>query len=310
MKEIQNLPVFRARRNQTAISFVIVLFLIVCHAGCIFRVKHRKKDPIPPAILNAKTAGFDELLNRIASYNKINDLSSTGLKLTLKRRISDEESEDWRSASGHIYLKRPDSVRITLRSPFATEFDMTSVGDNLRAWVPSKNRFYLGKNSAKELVSEGFTIPIRGPHIFNAILPLIFEPNSPEFRISMEEGIDSEHKYYIISFYRDTSSRRMHAFRRIWIERSQMVMCRQQFFLEDGRLESDIEYQEMEMINDLTLPHKLILDRPFEGYLLIMEFNKEKWRINTGLEEKAFDLPIPKGAEIMNLTETKENGTP
>jgi outer membrane lipoprotein-sorting protein len=309
MKETPKLPAFTANHRRIAISLGFVLFLIACQWGCIIKIRHDKDIQVPEAMLNAKTAGLDELLGLIANYGKINELVSKSLKLTLERKISDKKLESWKRVSGYIYLKRPDSVRIILKSPLGPEFDMASVGDGLSAWIPSKNRFYLGKNSAKELVSENFTIPMRGPHIFDAVLPQNIKIDSPEIRISLEEAMDTEAKYYIISFYKDTGSRRIHAFRKIWIERSKLAIERQQFYFDDGQVESDIKYS-MEKKGDLSLPLKIHIDRPLDGYSLTMEFGSEGWRINSGLEDKAFVLPTPPGAEIIHLSEKTKNGAP
>jgi hypothetical protein len=310
MREILKLPAFTANQRRIKISLGFVLSLTAWQLGCIIKAHTTENRPVPASILNAKTASFDELLGLIASYNKINELSSKSLKFTLKRKISNDKFERWKSAPGYILLKRPDSVRLALRSPLGTEFEMASSGDDLSAWIPSKNGFYIGKNSAKELVAENVAITMRGPHIFNAILPQSFKTDSPEIRISMEEAGDAEAKYYIISFYKDDGSRRIHTFRRIWIERSQLAVCRQQLFLADGRIESDIRYSNIEKINDLNLPLQIHLDRPLDGYELTMEFKSESWRINGGLEEKAFDLPTPPGAEIIHLSEKTKNGAP
>jgi outer membrane lipoprotein-sorting protein len=309
MREIPKLHAFTANQRRITIFLGSVLSLTLWQLGCVKRVDPYKE---PPNYHNAKTASFEELLNLIAGYNKINELSSTGLKLTLERKISDKQVERWKSAPGYILLKRPDSIRLALRSPLSTEFEMVSVSDDLSAWIPSKNRFYMGKNSAKELSSEGFTVTMRGPHLFNAIIPQNYELNSPGLRISMEEDKDAESKYYIISFYKDAGSRRIHAFRRIWIERSKLAIWRQQFYLEDGQVESDIHYaySDTEKKDGLNLPHKIHVDRPLDGYTLTMEFNNESWRINSGLEDKAFVLTPPSGAEIIHLREKTKDGAP
>jgi hypothetical protein len=312
MKEIPKLPAFTASQCRITISLGFILFLTACQPGCIFNIHTTPTIIVSKAILNAKTASFDELLVLIASFNKITELSSSSLKLTLERKIADNKLDRWKSVPGYILLKRPDSIRLTLKSPFSTEFEMASVGDELSAWIPSKNRFYIGKNSAKDLSSEGFAVTMRGPHLFDAIILQNFELNSPELRISMEEDKDTEFKYYILSFYKDAGSRRIHTLRRIWIERSKLVICRQQFYLEDGQVDSDIKYlyPDIEKKDELMLPAKIHLDRPLDGYTLTMEFNSESWKINSGLEEKSFILTPPTGAEIIHLGDKTKNEAP
>jgi outer membrane lipoprotein-sorting protein len=308
MKENQKMLAFTASQRTITIFLGLVLLITICQLGCGKKIDNDPPDP--PKIRDAKTAGLDELLGLISSYSKIDELLSTSLKLTLKRKISDKKSERWNKVSGHIYLKRPDSIRLTLRSPFGTEFDMASVGDDLSAWIPSKNRFYVGKNSSKELNSEGVTIPIRGPQIFDAVLPKILEPNFPDLRISLLEDKDSESKYYIISYDKDSGSSRIHTLRRIWIERSILAISRQQFYLEDGRMESEIKYSNMEKIDGLNLPQTIHMDRPLDGYSLTLELASKSWQINSGLEDKAFVLPIPPKAEMIHLTEKTKSEAP
>jgi len=191
-----------------------------------------------------------------------------------------------------------------------TILDMLSIGDELSAWVPDKNKFYMGKNSANELVSddlpEGFTM--RGTHLFEAIFPQSMRTDSPGIRISKEDAIDARSKYYIISFYKDDGSRRIRTIRKIWIERFLMAIVRQQFFIEDGQVESDIEYSDIEQVDGFSLPLKIHMDRPREGYAATMEFKSKSWRINSGLPDNAFILKPPEGAEIVHLKDKTRDG--
>lgn len=306
MREIAKLPIFTARRRRITVflAFVLSLPSVLIVSGC--SIRRTVKATIPLNMRNAKTASYDELLALIASYDRIQELSSNDLRLRLVVGKQGSETQDqFRPAPGYILLRRPDSVHLVLKSPLGTELDMLSVGDDLSAWVPSKNRFYIGKNSAKELVSDdlpkGFTL--RGTHIFEAVFPQSVSLDSPGIRISMEEAEDAGSKYYTISFYRDLGSRRIHTIRRIWIERSQLAIVRLQRFLDDGRVESDIEYSNMEQIDGSYLPLKIHANRPQDGYDVSLEFKSGNWRINNNLPDEAFVLKPPEGAEIIHLKE-------
>ena len=270
------------------------------------KIKRTVRESIPPNILNAKTASYEDLLALIASYDRITELSSNDMRLTLVVGKAGSGARDqFRPAPGYILLRRPDSVHLVLKSPLGTELDMLSVGDDLSAWVPSKNRFYIGKNSAKELVSEDLPegLTLRGTHIFGAVFPQSVSLDAPGIRITMEEAVDAESRYYVISLYRDSGARRIHTIRRIWIERSKLAIVRQQCFLDDGRVESDIEYSNMEQVGGLFLPLKIHANRPLDGYDVSLEFKSGNWRVNGGLPDEAFMLKPPDGAEIIHLKE-------
>jgi hypothetical protein len=312
MKKITKLPIFAANRCRT--QTLLVFFLCIswlpalgCRIGTEFEAK------VSPNIINAKAATYDELLTLIESYKKIRELSAKDIKLTLiSGKMESKTRKRFPSVSGYILLRRPDSIFLKLTKPFiGTVLEMLSVGDELSAWRPDKNRFYIGKNSVKDLASddlpEGFTM--RGTHILEAIFPQSMEPNSPGLRISMEEAIDDKSRYYVISLYNnDDGSSRIRALRKIWIERSEMAIARQQFFLEDGQVESDIEYSDPERVDSFSLPRKIHLQRPLDGYAVTLEFKSKSRRINSGLPDDAFILKPPEGAEIVHLKEKKRDG--
>lgn len=308
MKEIARLPIFTANNRRIPISLGFLLCAVWASvSGC--SVGKDIKIKVPPNIQNAKTASYDELVNLIKGYKKIDEISSTpnSLKLTLVyNKTKDNVLKKYPSVSGYFLLKRPDSIYLVLKkSLIGTILEILSVGDDLSVWRPDNNAFYVGKNSAKKLVAdelpEGFVM--RGMHIFEALFPQSIEADSPGMRISMEDAVDANSKYYIISLYKDDGLRRIRTFRKFWIERSQMAIVRQQFFLEDGQMDSDIEYSDFEQIDGFSLPLKIHMDRPLDGYAVTLEHKRKSRRINNGLPDNAFILKPPEGAKIVHLKE-------
>jgi hypothetical protein len=313
MREIAKLPIFRANKRRIPISLGFYLCIVLLSAsGC--GIGKDIKIKVPPNIQNAKTASYDELLNLIESYKKINEISSkpNSLKLTLVySKMEGNTRKKLPTVSGYFLLKRPGSIRLVLtKSLIGTVLDMLSVGDELSVWRPDKNTFYTGKNSAKELVSdelpEGFAM--RGSHLFEALFPQSIEMDSHGTRISKEDAADDNSKYYIISVYQDDGLRRIRAIRKIWIERSRLAIVRQQFFLEDGGVDSDIEYSDFEQIDGFTLPLKIHMDRPLDGYAVTLEHKSKSRRINNVLPDNAFIMPPPEGAKIVHLREKIRGG--
>ncbi len=301
MREIPELPTLTASRRK-ALTLLGRAFLtaLLTTTGC--SIKQKVKVQVPPSIRQAKTATYDELLGILKNYDKINDLRSSGLHLTLTYgRRESGELEKYRSAPGYALFRRPDSTHMVLQNPVSktTVLDLLSVDDNFSVWIPSRNKLYIGTNSAKELVFEDTTIPIRGAHLFEAIFPQGIKAGHG-IRTSLEEAVDANAKYYVLSEYKDDGTPRIHTIRRIWIERSELTVARQQFYQEDGQITGDIEYTEMERINDFFLPLKIHIDRPIDEYALTLEFTRKSWRINVGLPDNAFILKPPEGAQIIH----------
>jgi hypothetical protein len=307
MREIPGIPAFVVNKQKIPILLGLILSLVALPAnvGCI---KKRIKAQVSAKILQARTASFDELIDILKRYDQIRDLSSNALRAKLSYgKWESGEVDRYRDAPGYILLRRPGSTHLRIQN-FVTKttvLDILSVGNEFSAWIPSRNKFYQGDNSAKELVSKDLPngIPFRGTHIFEAIFPQSMQLDAPELLISLEEAVDTEAKYYILSQYKRGSAPRIHAIRKIWIERSELAIARQQIYMEDGRLISDIKYSVLEPVNEFLLPLKINIDRPLDGYALELEFRSRSWRINSNLPDDGFVLKPPEGAEIIQLKE-------
>jgi len=286
---------------------IILLVCVLAAAGC--RVKNRIKIDVSPGLLAARTADFDELLAIINQYEKISDLKSSGMKATLTLgKWESGSQEEYRSAPGYILLRQPSSLHIVIQNPVIYKtaiFEAVSDGDEFSAWLRDVNRIYKGRNSAKELVSDDRPdgIPLRPDHLYKAIIPEGIDPTEPGLRISFEESADKITKYYIISVYREGPPPLIHIARKIWIERSQLVISRVQSYDANGRLTGDIAYSEMTPVDGIPLPAKIDIDRPEDGYSLTLEFTKGSWGVNSGLHDDSFVLPLREGAETVVLRE-------
>jgi hypothetical protein len=287
-----------------------MLLLLACvftTAGC--KVRQEIKIEVSPMILAARSAGFDELLAIVNQYEKISDLRSTSMKATLTLgKWESGRQDEYRSAPGYILLRQPASLHLIIQFRavvMTTIFQAVSNGDEFSAWIRDTNTIYKGRNSAKELVSDDRPegIPLRPDHLYEAIIPAGIDLAEPGMRISLEESDDKTAKYYILSVYKEGTPPLIHAVRRIWIERSQLVISRVQLFDEAGRMTGDIAYSEMTPVGDFYLPLKVDIVRPEDGYSLMLEFTNGSWGVDSGLDDDDFVLPQREGAGVVILRE-------
>ena len=280
---------------------------VLASAGC--KASRETKIEVSPKILAARYAGFDELIAIVNQYEEISDITSSGMKATLTRgKWESGRQEEYRSAPGYILLKAPASLHLVIQNPVIYKtviFEAVSDGVEFSAWLRNENKIYKGRNSAKELVSDDLPegLPLRPSHIYDAIIPAGIDLEEPGLLISLEESADKIAKYYILSIYKVGAPPLIHAVRRIWIERSQLVISRIQSFGEGGLLSSDIEYHEMTPVDRFHLPMKIDLARPEDGYSLALEFTNGSWSVNPGLDDGSFVLPPREVAEVIELQE-------
>jgi hypothetical protein len=310
-REMQKSPLFTEKKGRASIFCGLALFLAVCFEGAGCTVKRTVEIQVDPKITAAKNATLKELIDIAGKYGEIFDLKCVISKIFLTTgKWESGKQEEFKGAPGYILLRRPDLLHLVLQNPVLTKsaiFEIVSTGDDFSAWLRNKNKIYKGKNSASELFAEDLPngIPLRPPHIFEAILPIKIDTSAVDARVSVEETADKTAKYYILSVYKEGIPPRIHTIRKIWIERSQLVISRQQIFELDGRMICDIEYEDMEAIGGFFLPGAISLNRPEDGYSLKMEFNKNTWKINSKIEEDAFILTPREGAETVYFTDHK-----
>jgi hypothetical protein len=283
---------------------MISLSAIFALSGCLVK-KVIKVSTLP----EGKVVETDELIKAIQRYQQITSLTCKNFELSYTSAKKKEAGilEKYRGLRGYILLKRPESVLLNLQVPVVktTLFKLISVGDSFSLHYPRDNKFYLGKNSIKELVVDKFSFPIRGSHIFEAIFPQAIKLDSPGIWISNEEQSDALARYYVLSIFRQGAPPAMHILRRIWIERMGLTITRQQVFSEDGKVVSDISYSKKTIVDRFSLPRNIHIDRPLDGYVLDLEFNN--WEMNSpNLTDDVFEMASPPGVRVIDIEDSAD----
>lgn len=283
-------------------QILVLLLLAAANAACL--VKKTVHVPVSSRALAAQSATLDELLSTLsASSEKIRSLAASSIKASYTSgKVDSGRLQAYRSAPGYLLLRRPDSIRLNIQNPVTKTslLELASSGDRFSAWVPRDNKFYVGSNSAREFELEGHAgFSARPIHIFNAILPQLDIVQNPDSLVSFEEDRDSTSKYYVLTFFRPAGNRKITTVRRLWIDRYDLAVSRQQVYDEDGTLESIIQYSDRNQVEGLILPFAIRIERPEDGYSL--ELQILSWRVNPDLPDIAFELKPPGSAQVVNL---------
>jgi len=287
------------------------LLLLPTASGC--GVKTEVQVPIAPKIAAAKTATLQELLAMLQGYRaKITTLSSRSVKVSLTvAKAESGKAQVYHSAPGYILLRQPSDMLLNVQVPLTktTAVELLSRDDQFELWSPRDNKLYVGRNSAKgfELEENGQALAFtaRPVHIIDAILPHPVSLSRQDERISKTEEQDAEAKYYVLTLYQETGTPELRVLRRLWIERSQMVLAKDETFTESGQLAGIVKYSDPGTFDGMLLPRAIVIDRPLDGYSLGLRFSD--WRINPSLEDSAFVLNPPPEAKRIILKE-KDNG--
>jgi hypothetical protein len=280
------------------------LLLVLLGWGC--GIKTQVKVPIAPAIAAAKEATLQELLSLVNdSARRIATLSSGSMKVTLTTEKTDQgELQKYHSAPAYVLLRRPSDILLNVQNPITktTILELLSKGDRFEIWNPGKNTVYEGRNSAAgfELDDQGqaLSFSARPIHILDAILPPAITFDTPEMRISKIEQQDLSAKYYVLTLYRETGTSVIRPLRQVWIERSRMVVVREDTITESGQTASVVKYSNMGTFAGSQLARDIRIERPLDGYSL--DLHCDEWRLNPDLQDSSFALhPSPQAERVV-----------
>ncbi|MDA2933872.1 outer membrane lipoprotein-sorting protein [Acidobacteria bacterium AH-259-D05] len=280
---------------------VIIIVWVLVLVGC-GAVKKRTTMEIPPAYAQAQVASLDELVKLINErYAAAEALSVSRLKVEFTGgSIETGYMEEYRSAKGYLVAKWPDSVYVNILNPLtsSTVVAMATAGDTFQIWLPGENKYLTGKTDV-ELEEENPIFNVRPHHLLKGILVEPIPVNSLRYRYFLEETEDLRFKYYIVGVIDiEGDSRAASLVRKLWIERSTMRLVRQQYY-ETGELVSAITYGQPSEIDGVLINSDINIERKRENYRIGFELATEGIKVNPSIQEGAFEVPVPPGAELV-----------
>jgi len=275
---------------------LLVCLLLLVQAGCI-----KKTTVVPQSerLLPAQTATRSELLQALQEKSKqLETLKATvGIEFSrggAKSGVLDE----YRETKGYVFVERPSHIRVQVQMPvvLTTVAIMVSDGQQYRLSIPIKNQFAIEDVNAP--ISPDSSLSNLRPQIFlDGLFVDItqYENKQPLF----EEAVVGTHSYYVFSFF-DNSGSEPQLQEKLWIDRTDMMeVSRKQLFDKEGRLETDVDYQNYAGEGGQRYPKVIIIHRPIEDFTVKMTF--QQTTMNEKLDAKIFDLPRPEGSKLVQV---------
>ncbi len=281
---------------------IVILLLLLTGCGA---VKERKVLTVPPAYAAAQTASLDDLMTLINTrYAGIQSLVVSRLSVEFTgRSIEQGYFEKYRKADGYLVAEEPDSIFLNILNPLtrSSVLVMASRAQHFEIWIPSRNQFVTGTTNRK-VKEENPVYNVRPLHILQGIM-VEAVPQQSEFRYALEEDHDAQFKYYVLDVFRlAPDSQVLQLMRKIWIERSQLRLARQQFY-RGPEVVSVVTYSDPVAVQDKLVSTRVMIDRPVDGYTISFTFEPDKIQLNRSVKEDAFKLAQPPGAELIQVDE-------
>ena len=281
-------------------KFGVLLCLSVVLCSCFVR---KRIISVPGLRPNARllTATNQELIERM--QRAADRLQGFTMRMDMSPSVGSlyvGEVKDYATLGGYILFRKPDGIRILASDPVlgSTVFDMVSLGQDFRIYIPSKSQFIEGRNdvpshSKKQLEN------LR-PVAF--LTSLIIQPPDPKTDITLiEEDTSGGASVYILLILRhEPEPAEPKLVRTITFDRRNLQIIRQKTYDASGGVVSDTTYSEWKTYNGIPFPSTIDIKRPQDHYEVLLNVLSMKMNPSDLTPEK-FILNQPPGTQLQQL---------
>ncbi|MBI4463910.1 MAG: DUF4292 domain-containing protein [Acidobacteria bacterium] len=285
---------------------MLLSLAMVCLSLGNCAVQRREKLPPLAATPAWQKATLEQLVEKIqAQENSIQTLEAVVELQPSVTSLRTAEVLHYRDVRSFILIRKPALLRMIGQSPVvrSTAFDMASDGETFGLYIPSRNRFIMGKSQGGRR-SESPLENLRPQHILDALLWKA--PAKGREETVLEAVQEGDKAYYIVHVLRSAEEGRFLLSRKFWFERQKLTLERLQIFNETGEAVTDVHYSDYADFSGVAFARHIVLDRPQERFGLVLSVSQLKF--NEPLPDDKFHLEKPAGAELINLEERSVAG--
>jgi hypothetical protein len=272
-------------------------------SSCVVKrviVRHNKQvtPGAAPVSLTATRDGLNDRLRNL--YNAINSFQVTVDMSPSVGSVYKGSITEIRDVRGYILFRKPDDIRIIGQYPVVrtTAFDMASNGSDFKLLVSSRSLFVVGSNSAPR-TSKNQLENLRPADFLSSML--IRPAEAGVEYPALQDQTDEENSYYVLQFARKGADGTVSIPRNVWFDRLDLSIARQMVFDEDGALLSDTRYSKWTTYNGARFPAHIDLQRPQDGYGLVMDVIDMQMNPTPSLTDEKFVLTQPDGTRLQTI---------
>jgi len=183
-------------------------------------------------------------------------------------------------------------------------FDMVSDGRDFKLWIPTKNRFIVGRNDVETHSAAQPLENVRPQHIYDALLLRHIDLQSEIAVMENETGsiVDNKgNRVMQAEYVLDIIQTGAHPFlsRKVIFSRIDLLPHRQLLYDAEGNVQTVASYENYKTDVDVNFPWKIEINRPQEEWDITLTVLKLD--LNQPLPNDKFVLEQPPGVEVVHL---------
>jgi outer membrane lipoprotein-sorting protein len=288
---------------------ILTALLLVAAPGCLVRkVTHIHNQPQVPA----RDASLADLVARIdTASGPIHTMVATIDLAPTAGSTTSGDIKEYHDVKGYLLLQRPSTIRLQGLAPVVrtTIFDMVSNGEKFKLYIPSKQKFIVGRNDVQHPAKNALE-NLRPQHILQALtVPPIDGDRETAYRERLTPHSEPNKRYFVVTIVEEQQKDRHVLLRRkVWFDRAELELVRVQFYDSDGTCTEDVHYSNYQDFKGIRYPTHIQLERPEEDYQVVITIEKANFNVNIPPEK--FELNKPEGVELVDLDAPKAEAKP
>ena len=291
-----------------------ILLMILPLTGCLFRSRIVE----PPFIsVELKTATQQQLIDYINTQAaSIQSMQATVDIDTTVGGIKKGKVTDYEEIRGYVLARKPAMLRMIGLMPIVRNkaFDMVSDGEGFKLWIPTKNRFVVGRNDVETHDPSQPLENLRPQHIYDALLLRSIDQQNEIAVLENDTELVTEAKSrkvsradYIVDVIRK-GNQGWTLSRKVVFSRTDLLPHRQLLYDERGNVVTNAVYGNYKEENGVQFPWQIEIARPQEEYDITL--NIVKLDLNQPLPDDKFLLEQPAGADVVHLDKAGAQSRP
>jgi outer membrane lipoprotein-sorting protein len=281
--------------------------LVVCLAtaglsSCVARRRLIARKGASNAQQQLLTADRQSLIDSIArQYEAVHDFNAEIDMVPALGTAEKSKITEYKDVRAYILFRKPSDMRLIGLYPVVRNkaFDMVANGDQFKLYVPSKNRFLVGKNEL-ETPSPNKLENLRPQHFLDAML--VKPIDTVNEKVLLMNLTDEDNAFYIVPVIHENSNGQLVLSRSIWFNRYNLTIARQFIFDASGNILTDARYSDWKPYDNVPFPKHIEINRPRDEYAVVIDI--VKMDINKGVTSDKFALEQPEGTTLQVVGQT------
>ncbi len=281
-------------RRRCAAILVFVCLNAASSASCLVRRRTiaRKGGQANQTLLVADRSSLVEAITR--QYNAIRDFNAEVNMIPALGTAEKNKITEYKDVRAYILFRKPADIRIIGLYPVVRNkaFDMVSNGVDFKLFVPSRNRFLVGKNQIEQPSAN--KLENLRPQAFEDAM--LVRPVAAADKLLLENFTDEDNAFYILQEVHESGNGQLQLTRTIWFNRLDLRLARQLIFDADGNILTDARYSQWKAWDNVAFPKHIEINRPRDEYAVVIDI--VKMDINKGISSEKFRLDQPEGTTL------------